>query len=254
MNSKKLLLLTLLCCPILQTFAHDHLNLEHGVPLEVEDAYTTAYMNREFHTYFIYEDLPDDEDRYLLVPRLELGLFRNFQAEVATPFEFGDVENETSGNIELASLYNFNMETIWVPGTSLGGGVTLPTGEGREGYDTFLKLNLTKTLPVPISFHRLHANIYWTQNAQPEKSERINAMKYVIAHQVRVGTDDFFIVDYFYEEHLEDKNKTQMVELGWRHQYNPLTVLAAGIGSGLTDESPDFRINLSFQRALNLFY
>ncbi len=69
-----------------------------------------------------------------------------------------------------------------------------------------------------------------------------------------IGTDDFFILDYFYEEQFEKHKVTQMVELGWRHQYNPLTVMAIGIGSGLTEESPDFRINLSFQRAMNLFY
>ena len=253
MNFKTLALMSLMIISI-PAFCHDHLNLEHGVPLEIEDAYTTPYMNREFHSYFIYEDLSDDEDRYLLVPRLELGLFRNFQAEIASPFEFGDIEEEVSGNIEVAGLYNFNMESLWIPGTSLGGGVTMPTGEGREGYDTFLKLNLTKTLPLPLSFHRIHANIFWNQNAEPNRDERLNVMKYVVAHQVRIGTDDFFIIDYFYEEQFRKNKETQMVELGWRHQYNPLTVVAIGLGSGLTDESPDFRFNISFQKSINLFY
>jgi hypothetical protein len=76
----------------------------------------------------------------------------------------------------------------------------------------------------------------------------------VLGYQIRLGTDDFIIADYFYEEHLEKSMETQMVEVGWRHQYNPLTVLATGVGAGLTDESPDFRFNISFQRAVNLFY
>ena len=250
----KILFFTLLMFSVFPALGHDHLNLEKGVPLEVEDAYTTPYMNREFHSYLLYEDLPDSEERFLLVPRLEVGLFKNFQAELAAPFEFGDIEEEVSGNLELAGLYNFNMESLRVPAFSLGGGVTVPTGEGREGYDTFLKLNLTKTLPVPVSFHRLHANIYWNQNAKPEKDERINVMKYVLGHQVRIGTDDFFIIDYFYEEQFRKKKENQMLELGLRHQFNPLTVVAAGFGYGLTDESSDFRFNISFQRAINLFY
>jgi hypothetical protein len=242
----------LLVSPVLK--AHDHLNLEHGVPLEVEDAYVTPYMNREFHTYMTYDRLPENKDRLLLVPRLELGLFRNFQFELASPFEFGDRDKKVSRNIELDGLYNFNMETLYIPGISLGGGVYLPTGEGRHGHDTHVKLNLTKTLPIPVSFHRLHANIDWTQNAEPRSAERDNAFKYVLGYQVRLGTDDFVIADYFYEEQLEKNMETHMVEVGWRHQYNPLTVLATGAGAGLTDESPDFRFNVSFQRAINLFY
>lgn len=235
-------------------FAHDHINLEHGVPLEIEDAYVTPYMNREFHAYTFYDRLPRNKEKFLLVPRLELGLFRNFQFELASPFEFGDRDKKVSRNIEMDFLYNFNMETLYLPGTSLGGGVYLPTGEGRKGYDTHIKLNLTKTLPIPVSFHRLHFNVDWTQNADPRSMERSNPMKYVFGYQIRVGTDDFIVADYFYEQEMEKDLETQMVELGWRHQLNPLTVVAAGVGAGLSDESPDFRANISFQRALNFFY
>lgn len=234
--------------------AHDHLNLEHGVPLEIEDAYVTPYMNREFHTYMTYDRLPENKDKFLLVPRLELGLFRNFQFELASPFEFGDRDKKQSRNIELDGLYNFNMETRYLPGISLGGGLYLPTGEGRKGYDTHVKLNLTKTLPIPVSFHRVHVNLDLTQNAEARSSERNNAFKYIIGYQIRLGTDDFIVADYFYEEQLEKKMESQMVEVGWRHQYNPLTVIATGVGAGLTDESPDIRFNISFQRAVNLFY
>ena len=234
--------------------AHDHLNLEHGIPLEVEDAYVTPYKNREFHAYMFYDRLSKNKDKLLLVPRLELGLFRNFQFELASPFEFGDRDKKQTRNIELDGLYNFNMETFYLPGISMGGGVFLPTGEGRNGYDTHIKLNLTKTLPIPVSLHRIHANVDWIQNSDPKSSERNNAFKYVFGYQVRLGTDDFIIADYFYEEQLQKKMEMQMVELGWRHQLNPLTVIATGVGAGLTDESPDFRVNISFQRSLNIFY
>ncbi len=236
------------------SFGHDHLNLEHGIPLEIEDAYVTAYKNREFQGYIQYDRLDNDKDKFLFVPRLEFGLLRNFQVDLATPFEFGDREKKESRNIELGGLYNFNMETLWLPGISLGGGLYLPTGEGRRGVDTHVKLNLTKTLPIPVSFHRLHLNLDWNQNADPRKGERNNGMKYVFGYQLRIGTDDFLVADYFYEERREKNRETQMVELGWRHQLNPLTVIAGGAGAGVTDESPDYRVNVSFQRALNLFY
>lgn len=247
-------LMIVLCFMTVNLWAHDHLNLEHGVPLEIEDAYVTPYMNREFHAYTFYDRLPGNKDKFVLVPRLELGLFRNFQFELASPFEFGDRDKKQSRNIELDGLYNFNMETRYLPGISLGGGVYLPSGEGRHGYDTHIKLNLTKTLPIPVSLHRLHINVDWTQNAEPKSLERDNAFKYIFGYQMRIGTDDFLVADYFYEEDLKEDMEIQMVEVGWRHQYNPLTVIATGVGTGLTDDSPDFRFNISFQRAINLFY
>lgn len=253
MDYKKLLAIVLVFASS-ALLAHDHLNLEHGVPLEVEDAYVTAYKNREFHTFMTFDRLPDNKDKMLLTPRLEYGLFRNFQLELATPFEFGDRDEKETRNIELDGLYNFNMETLYLPGIAIGGGVYFPTGEGRNGYDSHLKMNLTKTLPIPVSFHRVHINFDWTQNAEPSTEEKANAFKYIIGYQVRLGTDDFIIADYTYEEQLEKNEEFQLVELGWRHQFNPLTVVATGIGAGLTEESPDFRFNISFQRALNLFY
>lgn len=236
-------------------YAHDHLNLEHGVPLEIEDAYVSPYKNREFQSYLLYDRLPDNKDKLMFVPRLEIGAFKNFQFDLATPFEFGDRgDQKQSRNIDLEGLYNFNQESLWLPAISLGGGVFVPTGEGLHGYDGIGRLNLTKTLPTSISFHRIHANIQWTQNGQPKAQERNNLMKYVFGYQLRLGTDYMFVADYFYEEQYLEKSKMQMVEVGLRYQLNPLSVIAGGVGTGLDKDSPDFRANISFQRALNLFW
>lgn len=238
----------------LSTFSHDHLNLEHGVPLEIEDAYVAPYLSREFHLYTIYDRLPENNDKFMLVPRLEFGIMRNTQFEIAAPFEFGDRDEKTSRNIELEAMYNFNMESRTIPAISIAGGVHLPTGEGLHGYDTLLKLNLTKTLPFSVLFHRLHANIHWRQNAEPKKNEQENRMKYVLGYQTRFGTDDMIVADVVIEDIERENKEMVLIEVGWRHQFNPLTVIATGIGTGLNEESPDFRANISLQRALNLFY
>lgn len=135
MRTCKFLLGLFICTSVTQTFAHDHLNLEHGVPLEVEDAYVSPYMNREFHSYLLYDRLPDNKDKLMFVPRLELGVLRNFQVDIATPFEFGDREEKQSRNIDVEGLYNFNQESRFLPAVALGGGVFVPTGEGMRGID-----------------------------------------------------------------------------------------------------------------------
>jgi len=211
-------------------------------------------MNREFHSYLLYDRLPDNKDKLMFVPRLELGVLRNFQVDIATPFEFGDREEKQSRNIDVEGLYNFNQESSYLPAVALGGGVFVPTGEGMRGIDAIGRLNLTKTLPTAISFHRLHANVQWTQNGEPKATERNNLMKYVFGYQLRLGTDYMFVADYFYEEQYRRSQKMQMIEVGLRYQLDPLSVIATGIGTGLDDDSPDFRGNISFQRALNIFW
>ncbi len=244
-------LITLICIP---TWAHDHLNLEHGIPLEVEDAYVTSYKNREVHGFLTYDRTPDGKDDFQLVPRLEYGLIQNGQIEVAVPTGFGDSSEEKNGNIDLGVLYNLNQETLTLPAITLGASTLFPTGKGIDGTDVTAKLVLTKTLPVSIAFHRIHINAYWTANDERQMGERDGRFTGILGYQLRVSTDTMFVADYFYEQEAQKDSEVQLVEVGTRYQFNPLTVVAIGLGAGVTDDSPDFRATLGVQRALNLFW
>ncbi|HLE01778.1 MAG TPA: meta-pathway of phenol degradation [Bdellovibrionota bacterium] len=233
------------------SIAGDHTNLEEGVPVRIEDAYPIGYEGREVLVYSSYERTGDGEDRFELTPRLEYGFAHNWQAEFEAPFIFGGTDKTTSGNVDLSLMYNFNTELLWVPAISLKGTAEVPSGIDSAGVDTRAALILTKTLSRSTFFHRLHLNLEWRHNSSPSSEEREDRYVAGLGYQVRLGPNNQLLADVFREQDLKKNKNHNVAEIGLRHQWDPLTVLALGVGAGFADQSPDFRITLGLQRALN---
>lgn len=53
--------------------AADHTNLEEGLPVEVEDAYPTAFMNRELQGFVRYERADEAKTSLPFSPALNTG-------------------------------------------------------------------------------------------------------------------------------------------------------------------------------------
>ncbi len=56
------------------------------------------------------------------------------------------------------------------------------------------------------------------------------------------------------EQEKEEDIDINLVEAGLRYQLTPLTVIAAGVGVGVGEDSPDLRVTLAFQHSLNAWY
>lgn len=72
--------------------AADHMNLEEGLPLQIEDAYPIAYRGREVQGIFRYDRTRNDENRLMLAPQLELGIFPNTELRIQAPFYVGNAD------------------------------------------------------------------------------------------------------------------------------------------------------------------
>jgi hypothetical protein len=234
-----------------RAFAGDHLNLEDGIPVQVEDAFPIAFNGRELQSYVRYDRTDEGKDRFDLVPRLEYGFAMNWQVEVEAPFILGSVDKASSGNVVTTLLYNFNTETLWLPAIALKGGLEFPSGIESAGVDTRLKLVLSKTLSRSSFFHRIHANLEWRHNNSAKTDEREDRYLAVLGYQLRLDPNNQLIVDVYREQDRSKDKASNVAEVGWRHQWDPLTVLSAGAGAGFADQSPEIRGTLGFQRALN---
>ena len=62
------------------------------------------------------------------------------------------------------------------------------------------------------------------------------------------------VLDYVWEQEKEVDREANIIEAGLRYQYTPLAVLAAGIGTGVGDDSPDLHITMAFQHSFNGWY
>jgi hypothetical protein len=215
------------------SYAADHYNLEEGLPVQVEDALPTAYRNREVQGLIRWDHTKEGEERLRLEPRFEIGLWRNLEAEVAVPFNYGSaVDDKGIGDVEVSALYNFNQETLLYPALAISGAAIFPTSDEGEGVDTRAKFIATKSICRSALFHRLHLNVVWNHNTDALPDERDDYYSAIIGYDRAITADAFLILDLVREQQKE-KDQT----------YN---LLEAGIG----DDSPDFRVVVGFQRSL----
>lgn len=240
-------LFLVICCSC-SIFAADHLNLEEGLPTELEDAYPIAFRGREIQTHFAYEHMEDGSDRVTLQPQIEFGFAPNAQAKIVVPFYVGDADKKNSGNIGLEAFYNFNTEGIWLPALAISARADLPSGREAAGIDTTLKGIATKSI-TRTGLDRVHVNAAWKRNAGRGPMEREHMYHLVAGYSRRLGPDTVILADYVREQDEEEGKTIDLVELGVRRQLTPLTVLSAGAGAGLSSESPDVRFVLGFQKS-----
>lgn len=93
----------------------------------------------------------------------------------------------------------------------------------------------------------MHLNVSWKHNAKATPDEREDYYVAVAGYSRRITPDTMLVTDVVREEEKEAGRTANLVDLGVRHQMTPLTVVAAGAGAGLGDESPGFRLSLAFQ-------
>ena len=227
----------------------DHRNLEEGLPITVEDAYPTAYLNREFQFVTRYDRI-NGKDLFRLNPRLEYGFAKNWQARIEAPFLLGSADTTGSGDTALEAFYNFNGESLTLPAFAFSARAIFPSGKDSRGVDSEYKFLVTKTLGQAKHFDRLHLNVAYRVNAQPRDEERDGQFTGTLGYSRRLGPNFILLTDYVYQEERERGAKSQLIEAGVRYQYSPLTIFTFGAGAGLTRQSPDFRLTLGLQKTL----
>ncbi len=228
--------------------AADHSNLEEGLPLEVEDAYATAYRNREIQGVIRWDRTDEGKDKLVLTPRFEWGFLRNAQLRVDAPFILGDADKTGSGDVRTELFYNFNTESVYLPAFAASVRADFPSGHDSRGIDTSVKLIASK-MPFPWTtlLHRIHVNVAWTHNSDRREGERSDFYTAVVGFSVRAWKDTLFLADYVREAERERGKDANILEAGIRQQITPLLVLSLGAGAGIGEDSPDFRLRGGFQ-------
>lgn len=234
----------------------DFMNLENNFGVRLEDAYATAYRNREAQTYVRYERDAKGRNTTLLVPALEIGPFRNTQFSVAVPVRVGNGDRTGTGNIEVSGLYNFNTEGLYLPAIALAAQADIPTGLESSGLDYTLRFAATKTI-TRMRPTRIHANVRYTRNAQPSTqlegselmTERAERWVGIVGISTRLTPQTLIVVDFIREQFRLVGEMGNSVELGFRRQMTPRLVMSLGGTAGLGEQAPPFRANIAIQQA-----
>jgi hypothetical protein len=229
----------------------DHVNLEEGLPTELEDAYPTAYRNREVQFFTRYERTRDGKDRVTFQPTLEFGVFRNAELKFTAPFFAGSADKTGSGDIQAELLYNFNTESRKLPAFAVVGRVTAPSGRRSAGVDTAVKFIATKSISNRLD--RLHLNLELERNGGARFDERNTLYRAIFGYSGRIGADTLFVADFVRKQERMRGENSNIVEAGFRRQINPLTIITFGAGVGIGEQSPKFRFTIGIQRTITIF-
>lgn len=252
------LLLAALCLLGLAPLAHaqsDQINLDAGLPTRLEDAYPTAYDNREFQLPVRYQRSQQGDNLVQYTPTLEFGPLRNTQLAVAVPIYSGNGDRSGSGNVQVSGLYNFNTEGKYLPAAALAGTLTLPTGLRSEGTDYSGRLILTKSFLGTLN--RLHLNVVYFHNSQPGvvaesgqlKQERLDRFALLVGYSTRIAPQSSLVVDFVREQRRFEGELGSSLEAGIRRQMNPRLVLSLGASAGLGTDADKFTATLGLQHA-----
>lgn len=229
--------------------AGDHTNLEEGLPTDVEDAYPTGYGNRELQLQGRFERTADGKNRFIVDPRLELGFARNWQARIAVPFRLGSADKTGSGDVGVELFTNFNNESLRLPAFALSARADFPTGNHSRGVDSQFKFIATRSLGISRKLQRLHLNLIYRNNASPGANERSNRYSAITGYSQRLGPDTVGILDYVRDQDRQKGATFNIIEAGLRRQINPQTVISLGLGAGIGNQSPRFRLTAGLQKS-----
>ena len=251
-------LLAALCLLALAPRAHaqtDQINLDAGLPTRLEDAYSTAWRNREFQLPVRYQRSQQGDNLVQYTPTLEFGLFRNTQVAVAVPIYSGNGDRAGSGNVQVSALYNFNTEGRYLPAVALAGSVTAPTGLRSEGTDYNGRFILTKSILGTLN--RLHLNVVYFHNSKPGimvegnelKLERTDRLALLVGYSTRISPQSSLVLDFVREQRRFRGELGSSLEAGLRRQMNPRLVMSLGASTGLGTDADKFTATLGLQHA-----
>jgi hypothetical protein len=233
----------------------DHYILESGLPVQVTDTIPIRYRNTEVQGYFRWEHTREGEEEFRLVPRLEYGIFPNAQIEIEAPFEFGEaVDRNEFKRVGVELFYNVNQEGLTFPALAVAGGTEFPVGSEIDGVDPTVKLIVSKTLGRSALWHRVHFNAAWTRNNERNEDERRDLYTFIVGYDRRLNPDTILILDFVRQQERERNIDINLLEAGLRYQLTPLTVVAAGVGAGVGEDSPDLRVTVGFQHSFEGWY
>jgi len=151
-------------------------------------------------------------------------------------------------------FYNFNQEGFYFPALAAAGRANFAVGDEEDGTDTAVKLILSKTIGRTAKWQRVHLNIAWKYNDDAAEDERTDHYQVIAGYDRLMNADTVLVLNYVREQEKEEGVDINLVEAGLRYQLTPLTVIAGGLGAGIGNDSPDFRITVAFQHSLNAWY
>lgn len=221
-----------------------------GRPLSTDDAGTVEPGHLEVELGWEYANQPNDDTENSIAIALTTGVVwdrLDFGIEIPYLFLNPDdgADEDGFGDMEARLKLRFLDETDSFPAMATTVGIKTTTGDKDKGLGSG-EIDVPINLIATKGFDRLtlHANLGYNIIGEPEGEDVSNTVGYGVAGEFAV-TEIFCVVgEVVGEIQTEDTDSDNPAEIliGATYELPFGTVLDGGVGFGLTDGSPDYKI------------
>jgi hypothetical protein len=226
------------------------LGIDSDLPLRLDDANPTDTGEVQFQSSFRYERTHDHEDTLTIEPRLKWGVATDIDVHVQTSFAAADGDRGGTRDVEVGSEWRVVRERGYVPDLALELELDAPSGVRSAGLDTEVEGVVTKTLTDGPSHDQVHLNATWTHDAAARPGDRDDRYTVIAGYTRTLAPFALLVADVVREQQSGRRMDTNLVEVGMVAMAGSRVELAAGIGAGIGEESPDFVAVLAVQVTL----
>lgn len=123
----------------------------------------------------------------------------------------------------------------------------MPSGRDTRGVDTKTAFLMSRSLGS--ESRNLHFNALWWHNAEAESTERHNRYGAILGYSHALHEKTALVADYVYGQQRERNKFDRVIEVGVRQSLGQKQVIGLGVGGGLNDDAPDYRLSVSYQKS-----
>ena len=246
----------LLCAALLVPFrAHaDPQALSTNVPIQVEDALVTKYGNMtvQLDTRFTRDRIGRGSQSLAASPVLKFGLLPGLQVDIGPSYGFGDKGSSNQGNGTLDALYQINQDSKYIPSFAIHGYYQTPYGAGHKSATYTARAIATKYLGDDKA-PRLHANLTIYHLTQPSPTQRTDQLEMAFGISALLRPDTAIVADVVHGAKPDKRASQTFLDVGLRYEISDGWAVSGGVGAGIAQQSPAFRVFFALQKDFKLF-
>lgn len=234
----------------------DPQSLSTNVPVQTQDALPVRTGSLELQGVGVYtRDDHNSKGRDLLnlSPTVKFGAVKGLQLDITAPYAVGDQSGADQGSGGFDFLYNFNDPTPTFPALAVQAGYQIPYGAGHHTSQYFVRGLATQWLGPNDKSPRLHLNLNWTHATTPSSTNRKDVLEISAAYSMLVSDTTALVVDVVHGAKSSKGQNQTIADAGLRWEINNEWALSGGVGVGIGQQSPAFRILFAIQRGFHLF-
>ena len=167
--------------------------------------------------------------------------------------EIGDTRNGHGGLAAGAVEYQINNQTATLPAIMVEGVYDLPYGPAHGPPEYHLLAVATKFLCSSEQAPRLDLEVTMGHIDTPARQERRDRFSLGIAYSRLLDASDALVVDAVHQQQRAVRKQANFIDVGLNREIIPTVLLGVGVGAGIAQQSPAFRVFLGVKWSFHAF-